>query len=97
MLDAYSEAHRVETRIYADHRLAPVYQVSCDIGGKSGTLFSPDYLRREAFPRLAREIEPLKQAGIRVLPKGIVRLFVLKNPVAGSRPAAKANTALAEG
>lgn len=67
MLDAYSEAHRVEARIYADHRLAPAYQVSCDIGGKSGTLFSPDYLRREAFPRLEREIEPLKRAGIRVI------------------------------
>ena len=67
LLDAYSEAHRVQTQIYADHHLAPVYQVSCDIGGKSGTLFSPDYLRREVFPRLKREIEPLKQAGIKVV------------------------------
>ncbi|HJN14644.1 MAG TPA: uroporphyrinogen decarboxylase family protein, partial [Armatimonadota bacterium] len=67
VLDAYSEAHRVQARIYADHRLAPAYQVSCDVGGKSGTLFSPDYLRREAFPRLKREIEPLKQAGIKVI------------------------------
>lgn len=67
MLDAYSEAHRLEARVYADNRLAPVYQVSCDIGGKRGTLFSPDYLRREAFPRLRREIEPLKQAGIKVV------------------------------
>ena len=38
----------------------------------------------------------LKQAGIRRLPKGIVRLFVLKSPAAGNRPAAKPNTALAE-
>ena len=67
VLDAYSEVHRVQTRIYADCRLGPVYQVSCDIGGKSGMLFAPDYLRREAFPRLAREIEPLKQAGIKVI------------------------------
>ncbi|HJN18756.1 MAG TPA: uroporphyrinogen decarboxylase family protein [Armatimonadota bacterium] len=67
VLDAYSEAHRVQTRIYADHQLAPVYQVSCDIGGKSGVLFSPDYLRREVLPRLKREIEPLKQAGIKVI------------------------------
>jgi hypothetical protein len=39
----------------------------------------------------------LKQAGIRKLPKGIVRLFVLKSSAAGNRPAAKANTVLAEG
>ena len=67
ILDAYSEAHRIETQVYADYRLAPVYQVSCDVGGKNGTLFSPDYLRREAFPRLRREIEPLKQAGIKII------------------------------
>jgi hypothetical protein len=39
----------------------------------------------------------LKQAGIRKLPKGIVRLFVLKNSTAGNRPVAKANPVLAEG
>jgi hypothetical protein len=39
----------------------------------------------------------LKQAGLRKLPKGIVRLFVLKTPMAGNRPVPKADTVLAEG
>jgi len=39
----------------------------------------------------------LKQAGIKRLPKGIVRLFVLKSAPARPRPAAKEDTVLAEG
>jgi uroporphyrinogen decarboxylase len=67
ILDAYSEGHRIQAQIYATHRLGPVYQVSCDVGDKNGTLFSPVYLRKEFVPRLKREIEPLKEAGIKVI------------------------------
>jgi len=67
ILDAYTEQQRIKAQIYADHKLAPAYQVSCDIAFKGSTLFSPEFLRRELAPRLAREIEPVKQAGIKVI------------------------------
>jgi len=67
ILDAFSEAQRIRAQIYADYRLAPAYQVGCDIGDKNGTIFSPAFLRRELIPRLKREIEPVKQAGIKVI------------------------------
>lgn len=67
ILDSFSEKERIEAKIYADHRLGPAYQVSCDIGDKNGTIFSPTFLRRELIPRLKKEIEPVKQAGIKVI------------------------------
>jgi len=67
IMDAYTEQQRIKAQIYADHKLAPAYQVSCDIAYKGSTLFSPDFLRRELVPRLAREIEPIKQAGMKVI------------------------------
>jgi len=67
ILDACSERERIMAQIYADHRLAPAYQISCDIACKGRTFFSPDFLRRELIPRLKREIEPVKQAGIKVI------------------------------
>ena len=39
-----SEQQRIKAQIYADHKLAPAYQVSCDIGFKGSTLFSPEFL-----------------------------------------------------
>ena len=67
IMDAYTELQRTKAQVYADHIDAPAYQVSCDIGFKTGTFFSPDFLRREAFPRLKRELEPIKQAGMKVI------------------------------
>ncbi len=67
IMDAYTEQQRIKAQIYADHKLAPAYQVSCDIAFKGSTLFSPEFLRRELCPRLAREIEPVKQAGMKVI------------------------------
>jgi uroporphyrinogen decarboxylase len=67
IMDAYSEHQRRICQVYADHDLAPAYQVSCDIGFKGTLLFSPDYLRREMIPRLKYEIEPVKNAGMKVV------------------------------
>jgi len=67
ILDAFSEQERIKAQIYADYRLAPAYQISCDIGRKNGTIYSPAFLKRELIPRLKREIEPLKKAGIKVI------------------------------
>ncbi len=67
ILDAFSERYRVRAQIYADYRLAPAYQVGCDVGDKNGTIFSPAFLKRELIPRLKREIEPVKEAGIKVI------------------------------
>lgn len=67
ILDALSEGYRIRAQIYADYRLAPAYQVGCDVGDKNGTIFSPTFLKRELIPRLKKEIEPIKQAGIKVI------------------------------
>ena len=67
ILDAFSERERIEAKIYADHKLGPAYQTSCDIGDKTGTMFSPAFLKRELIPRLKREIEPIKQAGMKFI------------------------------
>jgi uroporphyrinogen-III decarboxylase len=67
ILDAAAEACRVPAQVYADYKLSFAYQVSGDIAFKGTTMFSPDFLRREYVPRLARQLEPLKQAGIKVV------------------------------
>lgn len=66
LLDDYSGHARKLAEVYADNRLSFGYQLSGDIAYKGTTMFSPDFLRREMIPRLAREIEPLKNAGIKV-------------------------------
>ena len=66
LLDDYSAHARRMAEVYADNALSFGYQVSGDIACKGRTLFSPDFLRKEMIPRLAYEIEPLKNAGIKV-------------------------------
>ena len=67
ILDAITERERIVAQIYADHRLAPAYQISGDIAGKQGVFFSPDFIKRELIPLFKRQIEPVKQAGIKVI------------------------------
>ena len=67
ILDAATECCRIHAQVYADHHLSFAYQVSGDIAYKGGTMFSPDFLNREYVPRLARQLEPLKEAGIKVV------------------------------
>ncbi len=67
LLEAYCEGQRIKAQVYADHKLSFAYQVSCDIAYKGSLMYSPDFLRREVIPRFRREIEPVKQAGIKVV------------------------------
>ena len=67
IIEEAAEAHRVVAQVYADHKISFAYQVSGDIAFKGSTMFSPDFLRREYFPRLARQFEPLKEAGIKIV------------------------------
>jgi uroporphyrinogen-III decarboxylase len=67
LLDAYTESLRITSQVYADNIDAPAYQVSCDVGFKGSTLFSPEFLKRELMPRLKYQLEPVKQAGMKVI------------------------------
>ena len=67
ILDAAVERCRVYAQVYADFRLSFAYQISGDIAYKGGTMFSLEFLRKQYIPRLARQLEPLKQAGIKVV------------------------------
>ena len=67
IMEAYTELQRTKAQVYADHKIAPAYQVSCDIAYKGALMYSPEFLRREMVPRLRREFEPLKQAGIKLV------------------------------
>jgi uroporphyrinogen-III decarboxylase len=66
IIEEAAEAHRVFAQVYADHAISFAYQVSGDIAYKGTTMFSPDFMRREYFPRLAYQFEPLKEAGIKI-------------------------------
>lgn len=67
ILDAAVEHCRVFAQVYADHNLSFAYQISGDIAYKGSTMFSIDFLEKEYVPRLARQLEPVKQAGIKVV------------------------------
>jgi hypothetical protein len=67
IIEEYSELDNLKCRICAEHKLNFVWQVGGDIAHKTGTFFSPDFLRREYFPRLKRQLLPLKEAGIKVI------------------------------
>jgi uroporphyrinogen-III decarboxylase len=66
IIEESAEAHRVFAQVYADHQISFAYQVSGDIAYKGTTMFSPDFMEREYFPRLAYQFEPLKNAGIKI-------------------------------
>ena len=67
ILEVYAEGQRIKAQVYADNKLSFAYQVSCDIAYKGSLMYSPDFLRREVLPRFRREIEPVKEAGIKVV------------------------------
>jgi len=60
--------HEVE-RVHrsADADLAPVALVFADIADKNGPMFSPAFLRREMFPRLARLVDAWHAHGVKVI------------------------------
>lgn len=66
-LDALN-LHEVErVRRCADAQLAPVTLVYADLADKNAPLFSPDFLRREFFPRLKRLVDAWHDHGVRVI------------------------------
>ena len=67
ILDLAAESCRICAQVYADQQLSFAYQISGDIAYKGRTMFSPEFLRREYIPRLGRQLEPVKQAGIKVV------------------------------
>jgi len=61
----WAEVQRVNET--ADRELSPVALVYSDIADKNRTIFSPAFLRREFFPRLARLVGAWHQHGIKVI------------------------------
>jgi uroporphyrinogen-III decarboxylase len=67
ILEEYSHWQHMVSKVYATHDLGPAYQISCDIGYKGSLLFDPNFLRKEMIPRLKYELEPIKNAGKKVV------------------------------
>jgi hypothetical protein len=59
-LEAVAQATR-------EHDLLRLFWIGTDLCGRNGPMLSPALLRRLYFPVLRRAIEPLKQAGIKVI------------------------------
>jgi hypothetical protein len=53
--------------VYAEYQLAPVMQFCEDLSYKGGLLISPEHIRKYFIPRLKRTIQPLKEAGIKLI------------------------------
>lgn len=54
-------------KVTAEEQLCPLYFIGDDIAYKNGLLFSPSFLRETFLPMLRRCIEPLHEAGIKVV------------------------------
>ncbi|MGB9607463.1 MAG: uroporphyrinogen decarboxylase family protein [bacterium] len=67
ILNEHMEASRRYSEAMAESRLCPLAFVWDDIAFKSGTMYSPRWLRKNWLPRLKYIIEPLKRAGIKVI------------------------------
>lgn len=75
--DAPSELDRIigqfvdnaylRTKVFAEKRLCPLYFIPDDVAYKGKLLFSPSFLRRTLIPALRRVMQPLKEAGIKVI------------------------------
>lgn len=67
ILNEHMEAGRRYAEALAESRLCPLAFIWDDIAFKQGTMYSPRWLRENWLPRLKYIIEPLKQAGIKVI------------------------------
>jgi len=65
----FDRCERYSTEIFEawSHTSAPAFIAHEDLCGARGPIFSPDFLRREIFPRYKRIFAPLKGKGIKVL------------------------------
>lgn len=61
------ESYSIEIFEAWSHSSAPAFIAHEDLCGTRGPIFSPDFLRREIFPRYKRIYAPLKRKGIKVL------------------------------
>ncbi|MCX8052861.1 MAG: hypothetical protein N3B12_03565 [Armatimonadetes bacterium] len=59
-------AYRI-AKAAAKAKLGPMYFIGDDVAYKGALLFSPDFLRRTFIKSLAKCIEPLKAAGIKII------------------------------
>lgn len=67
LLELEGESAYRFARVAAEEQLCPLHFLGDDIAYKNGLLFSPAFLRRTFLPMLKRCIEPLHEAGIRVI------------------------------
>jgi len=65
LLDVTTEWARLIVETYTEHPTAPAFMLADDIAWKGGTLFSPQWLRNEVFPRFRYIMEPLRERGIK--------------------------------
>ena len=61
------ESYSIEVIEAWSHSSTPAFIAHEDLCSARGPIFSPDFLRREIFPRYRRIYEPLKRRGIKVL------------------------------
>jgi hypothetical protein len=66
-MEAYVCAQIRQAHAVADASLSPVVLIADDFATKHGPLFSPEFLRREHFPRLARLTQAWQGYGLKVL------------------------------
>jgi hypothetical protein len=66
-LDALNQHEIKRVHATADRSLSPVALVYADIANKNKTLFSPDFLRQEFFPRLKRLVDAWHEHGVKVI------------------------------
>ena len=55
------------TQVFAENPSAPLLFMGEDIAGKTGPIFSPDFIRENGLPRWKWITEPLKKKGIKFL------------------------------
>ena len=65
-LEARTQMQVQRAHAIADAKLSPVVLVACDIAHKRGLLISPDFLRRDYFPRVKQIVDAYHQHGMKV-------------------------------
>ena len=66
-LEAANQAEIRRAKAIADSELVPVMLTYTDIAFKSGPIFSPEFYRKEFFPRLKRLNNTYQEAGVKCL------------------------------
>ena len=64
---AMNEDNVLLAKAAAEHKLCPIYFIGDDIAYKRALMFPPDFLRETFIECLRRTVEPVKNAGIKVI------------------------------